>query len=67
MDEIGEALDAARSVLKSHLKQTRNVLQFLSELDEQLDALATRRTAEEAQRNGTKTEGTGTPERFAAR
>lgn len=60
--EVADALDAARSVLKSHIKQTRNVLAFLTELDETLDR-ASRRTAEEAQRNGSKTQD----ERYAAR
>lgn len=52
-DWLGDALADARSVIKSHMRQTRNVLQFLGELERRLDEFDTqRRIAQEAQRNG---------------
>lgn len=52
-DGLADALAAARSVIKAHLRQTRNVLQFLTELDRRLDDFADqRRIAQEAERNG---------------
>lgn len=51
LEELHASMEATRSVVKGAIRALRSANQFLTDLDERLDAVA-QRTAEEAQRDG---------------
>lgn len=54
LEEARKALTATRGVLRASQRSLRTSLQFLADLEERLTALE--RTAEEAQRHGSRDE-----------